>query len=284
VNAPKVGSSFNKRDDARKPPIPSIAKKGSGKITRPAANPSGKRSGIHSAVDPGKISYSNVDSKGPKANAREQKDERETPKDKNGENAPNNEEQGEQTSEDAENVKFVPSAVDKDLAEIIERDILDKNPSVHWEDVAGLEQAKQLLKEAILLPRIRPDFFQGIMRPWRGVLMFGPPGTGKTMLAKAVATVLLRPLSPSLAYSSILLSKECETTFFSVSTTTIASKWRGDSERMVRLIFEMARFYAPSTIFIDEIDSICSARGGEGEHESAKKYSLFQTLFSFLFP
>lgn len=141
---------------------------------------------------------------------------------------------------------------DADLIQMLERDCVDRAPQVTWDSIAGLDQAKQLLEEAVVLPLVMPEYFQGIRRPWKGVLMFGPPGTGKTMLAKAVAT-------------------QCETTFFNVSAATMASKYRGDSEKLVRLLFEMARFYAPTTIFFDEVDALGGKRGESSEHEASRR-------------
>mmetsp|Transcript_6885 Transcript_6885/g.10477 ORF Transcript_6885/g.10477 Transcript_6885/m.10477 type:complete len:316 (+) Transcript_6885:363-1310(+) len=111
--------------------------------------------------------------------------------------------------------------------------------------IVALEDAKRLLKEAVILPIQYPELFSGLLVPWKGVLLYGPPGTGKTMLAKAVAT-------------------ESQSTFFNISASSIVSKFRGDSEKLIKVLFELARYHSPSTIFIDEIDSIMGHRGGGG--------------------
>ena len=141
--------------------------------------------------------------------------------------------------------------VDAKLINGLERDIVEGRLNVRWDAIAGLTEAKGLLQEAVVLPLWMPDYFKGIRRPWKGVLMFGPPGTGKTMLAKAVAS-------------------ECNTTFFNVSASTLASKWHGESEKMLRILFEMARYYTPSTIFFDEVDALAGGRG-DGEHEASRR-------------
>ena len=125
-----------------------------------------------------------------------------------------------------------------------------ERPNVKWDDVAGLEAAKEALKEAVILPVKFPQFFTGKRKPWSGILLYGPPGTGKSYLAKAVAT-------------------EAASTFFSISSSDLVSKWLGESEKLVNQLFTMARESAPSIVFIDEIDALCSSRG-DGESEAAR--------------
>ncbi|KAG2446825.1 hypothetical protein HYH02_008385 [Chlamydomonas schloesseri] len=129
--------------------------------------------------------------------------------------------------------------------------ILTEKPNVKWDDVAGLEGAKEALKEAVILPVKFPQFFTGKRKPWSGILLYGPPGTGKSYLAKAVAT-------------------EADSTFFSVSSQDLVSKWLGESEKLVSQLFALARENAPSIIFIDEVDSLCSTRG-DNESEAARR-------------
>ncbi|KAI1006390.1 Vacuolar protein sorting-associated protein 4 [Podosphaera aphanis] len=129
--------------------------------------------------------------------------------------------------------------------------ILQDKPNIKWEDVAGLEGAKEALKEAVILPIKFPHLFTGKRQPWKGILLYGPPGTGKSYLAKAVAT-------------------EANSTFFSVSSSDLVSKWMGESERLVKQLFAMARENKPSIIFIDEVDALCGPRG-EGESEASRR-------------
>lgn len=120
-----------------------------------------------------------------------------------------------------------------------------------WDDVSGLEAAKEGLKEAVVLPIRFPQLFDEVRQPWRGILLYGPPGTGKSFLAKACAT-------------------ECEGTFFSISSSDLVSKWMGESEKLIKQLFKMAREKKPSIIFIDEVDSLCGSRS-EGENDSSRR-------------
>ncbi|KAH8048129.1 hypothetical protein JL722_12730 [Aureococcus anophagefferens] len=129
--------------------------------------------------------------------------------------------------------------------------IVTEKPNVAWADVAGLEGAKDALKEAVILPRKFPQLFVGKRQPWRGILLYGPPGTGKSFLAKAVAT-------------------EADAQFFAVSSSDLVSKWQGESERLVKNLFEMARHEEHAIIFIDEIDSMCGSRS-EGESDATRR-------------
>ncbi len=137
--------------------------------------------------------------------------------------------------------------------------IVTEKPNITLNEIAGLENAKQTLREAIVLPLMRPDLFSGARRPWKGILLFGPPGCGKTLLAKATAA-------------------EVEATFFNVSASSIISKWLGESEKLVRTLFELAREKQPSIIFVDEVDALAGARGGEHDAMRRVKTELLTSM------
>ena len=146
----------------------------------------------------------------------------------------------------------LPRGIDILFAKQILNEIVVHGDEVHWDDVAGLHSAKKALKEAVVYPFLRPDLFSGLREPARGMLLFGPPGTGKTMLARAVAT-------------------ESRSTFFAITASTLTSKWHGESEKLVRALFALAKAMAPSIIFVDEIDALLSSRGGGTEHEASRR-------------
>ncbi len=139
------------------------------------------------------------------------------------------------------------------LVQVIEEEMLEIENPITFDDIASLKGAKELLNEAVTLPLLIPEFFVGIREPWKGVLLFGPPGTGKTLLAKAVASM-------------------SEIRFFNCSSSAMTSKWRGESEKLCKVLFQMARHYAPSIIFFDEVDAQVSQRGQDGEHEASRRF------------
>merc|ERR1711990_1317821 len=124
------------------------------------------------------------------------------------------------------------------------RETVVEVPNIKWDDIGGLEDTKRALQETILYPIDHPEKFQKFgMKPSKGVLFYGPPGCGKTLLAKAVAN-------------------ECSSNFVSIKGPELLTMWFGESEGNVREVFDKARQAAPCVLFFDELDSIASARGG----------------------
>uniref|UniRef100_A0ACB8FV14 Fidgetin-like protein 1 n=1 Tax=Sphaerodactylus townsendi TaxID=933632 RepID=A0ACB8FV14_9SAUR len=141
--------------------------------------------------------------------------------------------------------------IEPKMVELIMHEIMDRGPAVNWDDIAGVEFAKATIQEIVVWPMLRPDIFVGLRGPPKGILLFGPPGTGKTLIGKCIAC-------------------QSGATFFSISASSLTSKWVGEGEKMVRALFAVARCHQPAVIFIDEIDSLLSQRG-DGEHESSRR-------------
>jgi len=155
-------------------------------------------------------------------------------------------------SEILEKMRVIPGDFKEALKEVepsAMREVLVEIPHVTWNDVGGLEDVKAKLKEAVEMPLKDPEAFKRMgITPPRGILLYGAPGTGKTLIAKAVAT-------------------ESESNFISIKGPEVMSKWVGESEKAVRMIFKKARQVAPCIVFLDEIDAIAHRRGG-GEGDS----------------
>ncbi|KAJ7552490.1 hypothetical protein O6H91_06G057400 [Diphasiastrum complanatum] len=131
------------------------------------------------------------------------------------------------------------------LLEHVSNEIMEQDSNVRWDDIAGLDHAKKSVTEMVIWPLLRPDIFQGCRAPGKGLLLFGPPGTGKTMIGKAIAG-------------------EAQATFFSISASSLTSKWIGEGEKLVRALFGVAGCRQPAVIFIDEIDSLLSQVSAQG--------------------
>jgi transitional endoplasmic reticulum ATPase len=124
------------------------------------------------------------------------------------------------------------------------REVMVQKPNVRWDDIGGLDEARERLREGVELPLKNPDAFRRLgIRPAKGFLLYGPPGTGKTLLAKAVA-------------------REAEANFIATKSSDLLSKWYGESEQQIARLFARARQVAPTVIFFDELDSLVPARGG----------------------
>ncbi|KAF8413256.1 hypothetical protein HHK36_001232 [Tetracentron sinense] len=143
---------------------------------------------------------------------------------------------------------------DNEFEKRIRPEVIPANEiGVTFADIGSLEEIKESLQELVMLPLRRPDLFKGgLLKPCRGILLFGPPGTGKTMLAKAIAN-------------------EAGASFINVSMSTITSKWFGEDEKNVRALFTLAAKVSPTIIFVDEVDSMLGQRTRVGEHEAMRK-------------
>ncbi|KAG2621283.1 hypothetical protein PVAP13_3NG249700 [Panicum virgatum] len=143
---------------------------------------------------------------------------------------------------------------ENDFEQVLSNVLSPNDTGITFEDIGALDNVKETLRELVMLPLQRPELFSKgqLRKPVKGILLFGPPGTGKTMLAKAVAT-------------------ESGANFISVSMSIITSKKFGESEKYVKAVFSLVSKISPAVIFVDEVDSMLAKRGSQGEHEAMRK-------------
>ncbi|TMW62255.1 hypothetical protein Poli38472_009748 [Pythium oligandrum] len=153
--------------------------------------------------------------------------------------------------EEDENIDPRLKSCDPELIAKIEMEIVDYGDPITFDDIAGLQFAKKCVNELVIWPMARPDIFTGLRSLPKGLLLFGPPGTGKTLIGKAIAN-------------------QSGATFFSISASSLTSKWIGEGEKLVRTLFAVAAVKQPSVIFIDEIDSLLTQRSSE-ENEASRR-------------
>ncbi|EDW72198.1 uncharacterized protein Dwil_GK10264 [Drosophila willistoni] len=149
------------------------------------------------------------------------------------------------------------------LGELVKTTILREPINLRWSDICGNHRAIELIKEAVLTPIDYPQLFAHGLRPWRSLLLHGPPGSGKTLLAKV-----------------LYAETQSRVTFFNITASVMVSKWRGESEKILRVLFHMAARRTPAVIFFDEIEGLTSKRDRATDHESSKRFKneLLQLL------
>ena len=152
---------------------------------------------------------------------------------------------------------------DTKIVDQIRASIPDKLDDVGWDTIAGLEDAKKKIQQVAILPLMRPDFFTGIRKPPKGILLFGPPGTGKTMIGKCIAA-------------------QAKAKFFSITAASITSKWMGEAEKTMKALFTVARMMKPSVIFVDEIDSLLTTRSTNENEGTIRVKTEFLAQFNGL--
>jgi len=143
------------------------------------------------------------------------------------------------------------SKIDHNHGEIILNEVMQSGLTTRFSDIIGQHSAKEALRESVILPSLRPDIFTGLRSPNKGILLLGAPGNGKTLLAEACAV-------------------ESGCRFFNISSSSLTSKWVGESEKLMRSLFVVARELQPSIIFFDEVDSLLNSRT-QGEHDMSRR-------------